>query len=66
MRYRWRFALCEIPKTFKIFKFLLWILDNQSSGEVTKLDYNWFIDSPITTTKMEEFTRITGEKVESY
>lgn len=44
----------------------IFIKDNQSGGDVTQLDYIGFIGSPIATTKMDDFKRVTGKKGESH
>lgn len=44
----------------------IFIKDNHGGGEITQIDYIGFIGSPITTTKMEDFKRITGKKGESH
>lgn len=44
----------------------IFIKDNQDGGDVTQLDYITFIGCPITTTKMDDFKRITGKKGESH
>ncbi|XP_061399472.1 thioredoxin-like protein 1 [Musca vetustissima] len=44
----------------------IFVKNNQSGGEVTQLDYLGFIGSPILTTKMNDFKRVTGKKGESH
>lgn len=44
----------------------LFIKDNQSGNDFTQIDYISFIGSPITTTKMGDFKRISGKKGESH
>lgn len=44
----------------------LFIKDNQSGGDKTQLDRLTFIGAPITTTKMDDFKRISGKKGESH
>lgn len=44
----------------------IFIKDNQSGGEVTQIDHLCFIGSPINTTNMGDFKRITGKKGESH
>lgn len=44
----------------------LFIKDNQCGGDKTQLDQLVFIGSPIVTTKMEDFKRVTGKKGESH
>lgn len=44
----------------------LFVKDNQSGDEVTQIDYLAIIGSPISTTKMDDFKRITGKKGESH
>lgn len=44
----------------------IYVRNNQSGGEVTQLDYLGFIGSPIMTTKMNDFKRVSGKKGESH
>lgn len=44
----------------------IFIKDNQSGGEITQIDNLSFIGSPINTTNMGDFKRITGKKGESH
>jgi len=44
----------------------VFIKDNQSGCDVTRIDYLCFIGSPITTTNMGEFKRVAGKKGESH
>ncbi|CAD7082507.1 unnamed protein product [Hermetia illucens] len=44
----------------------LYVKNNQGGGETTQIDYLGFIGSPIVTTKMEDFKRVTGKKGESH
>lgn len=44
----------------------LFIKDNLSGGEVTQIDHLAIIGSPISTTNMGEFKRLTGKKGESH
>lgn len=44
----------------------LFIMNNQSGGEITQIDYLGFIGAPISTTKMEDFKRVAGKKGESH
>lgn len=44
----------------------MFIKDNQGGGEKTQLDRLQFIGAPISTTKMDDFKRISGKKGESH
>lgn len=44
----------------------IFVKNNQSGGDVTQIDYLGFIGSPITTTKMNDFKRISGKKGETH
>lgn len=44
----------------------LFIKDNQNGSDKTQLDRLQFIGAPITTTKMDDFKRISGKKGESH
>ncbi|KAH8302840.1 hypothetical protein KR044_011076 [Drosophila immigrans] len=44
----------------------LFVKNNQSGGDVTQIDYIGFIGSPIITTKMNDFKRVSGKKGESH
>lgn len=44
----------------------LFVKDNQAGGEVTQIDHLAVIGSPISTTNMGDFKRVTGKKGESH
>ncbi|EDW17266.1 hypothetical protein AWZ03_009244 [Drosophila navojoa] len=44
----------------------IYVKNNQSGGDVTQIDYIGFIGSPIITTKMTDFKRVSGKKGESH
>lgn len=44
----------------------LFVRDNQAGGEVTQIDHLGIIGSPINTTNMSDFKRVTGKKGESH
>lgn len=44
----------------------IFVKNNQSGGDVTQIDYIGFIGSPIITTKMNDFKRISGKKGETH
>lgn len=44
----------------------MFVKDNQSGSETTMIEYLSFIGSPISTTKMGDFKRVTGKKGESH
>ncbi|XP_071448497.1 thioredoxin-like protein 1 [Hetaerina americana] len=44
----------------------LFIRDNQAGGEVTAIDHLVIVGSPISTTNMSEFKRVSGRKGESH
>jgi len=44
----------------------IFVRNNQSGGEVTQIDHLNFVGSPLTTTKMEDFKRVSGKKGESH
>ncbi|GAB0089869.1 Thioredoxin-like [Sergentomyia squamirostris] len=44
----------------------LFVKDNQSGDDKTQIDFLGFIGMPISTTKMEDFKRVTGKKGESH
>lgn len=44
----------------------IFVKDNQSGSEITRIDHLSIIGSPISTTNMGEFRRVTGKKGESH
>lgn len=44
----------------------IYVRNNQTGGDVTQIDYLGFIGSPLMTTKMTDFKRVTGKKGESH
>ncbi|XP_055382555.1 thioredoxin-like protein 1 [Condylostylus longicornis] len=44
----------------------VFVRNNQSGGEITRIDRLSFIGSPLATTKMEDFKRVSGKKGESH
>ena len=42
-----------------------YLQDNQSGGEVTQIDYLSVIGTPIDTTNMKDFKRVSGKKGET-
>ena len=43
----------------KLYLFQLFLKDNQGGEEVTQLDYLGFIGSPVSTTNMSDFKRVS-------
>lgn len=44
----------------------IFVQDNQSGSEITKISYLQLIGSPVQTTNMSDFKRIAGKKGESH
>lgn len=56
----------KFVKLQNVMNFTIFFKDNQTGAETTQVSYIQIIGSPVQTTKMADFKRVTGKKGESH